>query len=477
MFDYSCIDFIDPAFLNQYFDPTKDGAAAFPQATDEDKEVLYNGRKFTIRFSLSDGLKRIWNYFSYELAGRWPDDLGPYRLMRLESSSVLKDKEQWEIAENIKELIPQAKKEMEMHTHLYDLFEVIQKGFYEPDDDGYNVFTMPKDMKELTHEQVRRRVLCLIAMAVRLKQPDGLEAIMNMAIYKKDGTFWTGRVLPIALPGMYPFWCGLRGTARSSTEMEISLYHAPNDEYKENIATTTDLFNFPLVKGASGARGSIADAMIAPMVLPKPPERGPSKRPEVLEGKQIVSCADKEYTVDNCVKKEMDAVSISLGYDIADRVKSAFWWESPQIAALDPKEAAAIPYNRKSVFNSYLDRAGQYAREKAFRTACFAAATQAGMALALQAMPKQEDGSLTKNETLSIATLQMVNDDGVTWRVYAKAMSTTKLKIGVKSLHYNRFDEMRMSGEAEPYDPRDLIDTSEEFRALCKKFVGYSPAR
>ena len=213
------------------------------------------------------------------------------------------------------------------------------------------------------------------------------------------------------------------------------------------------------------------------MVLPKPPERGPSKRPEVLEGKQIVSCADKEYTVDNCVKKEMDAVSISLGYDIADRVKSAFWWESPQIAALDPKEAAAIPYNRKSVFNSYLDRAGQYAREKAFRTAYFAAATQAGMTLALQAMPKQEDGSLIKNETLSIATLQMVNDDGITWHVYAKAMNTTKLKIGVKSLHYNRFDEMRMSGEAEPYDPRDLIDTSEEFRALCKKFVGYSPAR
>lgn len=29
MFDYSRIDFIDPAFLNQYFDPTKDGAAAY----------------------------------------------------------------------------------------------------------------------------------------------------------------------------------------------------------------------------------------------------------------------------------------------------------------------------------------------------------------------------------------------------------------------------------------------------------------
>lgn len=472
MFDCSRIDFIDPAFLNQYFDPTKDGAAAFPQATDEDKEVLYNGHKYTIRFSLSGGLEKLWDDFSYDLAGRWSKYLGPDYPGRLLPTfsirfrSALKER-------GANALIRRAKRELERYTRLVNREDYVRmcdrfgasrvdEGWLMQDENSTIPSLSPTGelVGELTHNQVRQQILVLIAMIMRLKQPDGLAAFMHHAIYTKDGcSFYTGRNVYIARPDLYPYKLYLRGKALSSTVMEISLSFSALDMEKTTLAETTDLFSFPLLSV-------------------------PAEKLDWIREKRVIPFAGREYTVEciirNNTKERMERESLRKALDIADRVKSAFWWESPQIAALSPAEAAAIPYNYTPLWACHsLNADEKAARVKAFCAACLAAATLEGMTLILQAIPKNEDGSLIELKNLHIATLQMVTDDKVSRELRAWAVSAFELRIDMRDLAYSLDYESRMrcTKNTDPFCTPDLIDASEAYRSLCRQCADQSAAK
>lgn len=472
MFDCSRIDFIDPAFLNQYFDPTKDGTAAFPQATDEDKEVLYNGHKYTIRFSLSGGLEKLWDDFSYDLAGRWSKYLGPDYPGRLLPTfsirfrSALKER-------GANALIRRAKRELERYTRLVNREDYVRmcdrfgasrvdEGWLMQDENSTIPSLSPTGelVGELTHNQVRQQILVLIAMIMRLKQPDGLAAFMHHAIYTKDGcSFYTGRNVYIARPDLYPYKLYLRGKALSSTVMEISLSFSALDMEKSTLAETTDLFSFPLLSA-------------------------PAEKLDWIREKRVIPFAGREYTVEciirNNTKERMERESLRKALDIADRVKSAFWWESPQIAALSPAEAAAIPYNYTPLWACHsLNADEKAARVKAFCAACLAAATLEGMTLILQAIPKNEDGSLIELKNLHIATLQMVTDDKVSRELRAWAVSAFELRIDMRDLAYSLDYESRMrcTKNTDPFCTPDLIDASEAYRSLCRQCAGQSAAK
>lgn len=470
MFDYSKIDLIDPAFLSQYLDPSKDGPEAFLHVNNNcEKIVLYNGKQFTIRFYLLQGLASLWRDYSYELVGRWynPPKGSLYdTLLRLliprwsvQRHEILPDSNCMQTTE---ELLPLLQKELEKRTYCYDLYEVQTKGVFKLGRDGYNELILPKGLRELTHKQVRQRVLCLIAMAARLEQDSSLKTIMNHAVYKKDGTFAINRIVSIASIGIHlgrPFHShleygtyNLRGKAITSTELEIVLTWEGIAE--NSIARATDLFDFPL-KATTEESSTITELTAAGSTL--------SLRKKLLYGTHTISYAGQKFTVKNDVHSEMDRITYNQNYDISAAANSYIWQETVISSCMSPEEV-----ERCQKGYNWLQKADRKKREDAFILACYASATQRGMELIVQGMAKDKDGLLVEKQSFPIATMQMKNDRDNTWHIYAVPIGKDSLKIGIKRIKCTDAEIARMRGDS-PDAPRDLIDISEEFRQLAKQ--------
>ena len=101
------------------------------------------------------------------------------------------------------------------------------------------------------------------------------------------------------------------------------------------------------------------------------------------------------------------------------------------------------------------------------------------MTLILQAIPKNEDGSLIELKNLHIATLQMVTDDKVSRELRAWAVSAFELRIDMRDLAYSLDYESRMrcTKNADPFCTPDLIDASEAYRSLCRQCADQTAAK
>ena len=230
MFDYNKIDAIDPSFLDQYLNPAKTGAAAFGYAGDKQVSIVDGGRTFDFTISMREGLNTLWEDYAYDLVGSW--------------GKVKSNSRSYHFSEKLS--ARKALMELERNTHCYDLEEVRTKGLW---DKEKREMILPNSVQILSHEQVRQRVLCFVAIAMRAMDEDVLRTMLSNAARNKDGSLTRSRVIRVAHLNLYDFGAGeyslrLGGnvTGPSSIELTISFREITGTE----LVSTTDLFNFPI---------------------------------------------------------------------------------------------------------------------------------------------------------------------------------------------------------------------------------------
>lgn len=255
MFDYNLIDAIDPKYLEQFLDPKQTGAAAFKCPGDCEKTIEHEGRTYRVKFEMDDELELVWNDYAYDLVGSWK---GVDENSRMVSVLLHDPRIMREYAMSEKNLL----EELQARTYCYDWNDVSffdeKKGEWRRNESG--VF-------ELSHEQVRQRVLCFIAMCAQVQQEAKLKKIIDLLPSSPSGIPVNGRFeviahLAVAAHDIYHFI--LRVTVEAYTYIKISMSHT--SKLKKEPEGMNDLFEMPLL---------------------------PEKLPELQERNKVIAAAGK----------------------------------------------------------------------------------------------------------------------------------------------------------------------------------------
>ncbi|MCI6291947.1 MAG: hypothetical protein MR620_11700 [Clostridiales bacterium] len=181
MFDYSRIDRIDPDFLEQFLLPGEKFEKAFNFPRKKSKKMKFNGQEYNVRYSLEDGLAVLWNEYAYDIEAKWGRIRANYRAMLREApedENLYISYEEF-IPRNLAQRSPKpvytkGLQALQEETWCYALDPILKTV-----PRSTRKITPPADAPMLTHEQVRRRVLCFVAMIARICQEDGLKLLLN----------------------------------------------------------------------------------------------------------------------------------------------------------------------------------------------------------------------------------------------------------------------------------------------------------
>ena len=183
MFDYSRIDQIDPDFLEQYVDMTKSGADAFRCPQELEREIVYNGATYSVSVDFKDALDILWNEYAYDLTAKWGEVKKNFRAFCITSPDQVHEdsgmicyvmnylpNDENRMGEP-KKANPEGLRALRTETHCYLPAEVEAKMVPHK----LRVLLNEPLTNQLTHEQVRRRVLCFVAMMAQFAEDDTLE--------------------------------------------------------------------------------------------------------------------------------------------------------------------------------------------------------------------------------------------------------------------------------------------------------------
>lgn len=236
MFDYNLIDAIDPKYLEQFLCTGLDGHPWYRCPKNGVRTIEHNGKTYTFRFDLS--FLDIWNEFSYDLLGYW--ERGAFNCGGKRGKELHDKGNSWEKV--------QAK--LEEHTLCYDLLEAEMGGKVKVDTWHGTEYMILDGVEELTHEQVRQRVLCFAAMLNQLEDEAALGKVID-ACCDESGAPKQDR-MPIAQLSIYYYY---KGTAALSSTVYLvqmnkkELLIRTGGEYERvsDLASKIDLFEMPMV--------------------------------------------------------------------------------------------------------------------------------------------------------------------------------------------------------------------------------------
>lgn len=269
MFDYSKIDSIDPKFLATFLDPKKRNKEAFLHTEDEEKTFIFEGKPYTIEYrcqSSTYGLKWLWDSFAYELTGKAGKASDNHRVYNLKQRNF----------KNPSDLL-------KSRTMCYDLPTAVKLGTiqkvpfkfrWEKTERMLDKLILPPTVPELTHEQVRQRLLCFTAMVATLKEEAVIKKVLNYIVNEKKNP--KEKCFPIAYLPIFDD-SNETGTAAAETCIlvntcveeystisdtvdkngkhhiimateesdNIRIYIGYQTNWQESLITTHDLFQFP----------------------------------------------------------------------------------------------------------------------------------------------------------------------------------------------------------------------------------------
>lgn len=167
MFDYSRIDRIDPDFLEQFLVQGEKRDAAFRCPQKLSRKIILDGAEYgvSVEYEREHTLAILWNEYAYDLTAKWGDVKRNYRAKLTQPSTGGRNRVLSEFVPGINDggtkpaPCPEGLRILREETRCYSVHELMAKG---GEKDGEAA--VQAGVSELTHEQVRRRVLCFVAM-------------------------------------------------------------------------------------------------------------------------------------------------------------------------------------------------------------------------------------------------------------------------------------------------------------------------
>ena len=191
MFDYSRIDRIDPDFLEQFLVQGEKRDAAFRCPQKLSRKIVCDGAEYgvSVEYESDHTLAILWNEYAYDLTAKWGDVKRNHRAALTQPStggirSFLADYVPGISYGGEKPApCPEGLRILREETRCYSVHEMMAKGG-EKDCEA----AVQAGVSELTHEQVRRRVLCFVAMMARVTEEDALEKIVRNIVIPSAGS-------------------------------------------------------------------------------------------------------------------------------------------------------------------------------------------------------------------------------------------------------------------------------------------------
>lgn len=187
------------------------------------------------------------------------------------------------------------------------------------------------------------------------------------------------------------------------------------------------------------------------------------RKGEMIEGEYTVLCDGHAFVVQNNIEQSRKKLRYTQKYDPQTAAGNCYSEEEVYQLAVDSPYAVSGVKDWVKESTPVLTAAEKKARKNTFLFICYTAATPEGMTLLVRAASRKKDGTFIKNRVISIAKLQAVSERGETWEVYAKAVDSTTLELGVRKKEFGLYRLNAGTGEA----PCDFIDQSDAFMALC----------
>ena len=187
--------------------------------------------------------------------------------------------------------------------------------------------------------------------------------------------------------------------------------------------------------------------------------------PEMREAKYVIEIGNIRFTVLNNVKQHMKKVRYNQLYDLLVAADHYMSDDEAEALGIDPLSIASYisPYVKENAPQLTADQIAE--RKQMFTSACYAAASIAGMKIIVQSASRKKDGTFTKNRIVHIATLQMVDQRANTWELFAKAVDDMTLEIGIRKIVCKDSEIERIKGLIG--GQQDILATDHDFKTLC----------
>ncbi len=254
MFDYSRIDRIDPDFLEQFLVQGEKRDAAFrcPQRTS--RKLVRNGAEYRVYIDYEDKLAVLWNEYAYDLTAKWDNVRKNYRAMLTQPlppgrmpllTDFIRANNECMI---VTKPCPEGLRILREETRCYSVHELFAKGGQK---DGE--IAVQAGASELTHEQVRRRVLCFVAMMARMTEQDALEEIVRNIEILRAGS--RDRLFEIAHMDLWSrndscLSLSLNIFFANEERARIGVGYGSFDKFGSEFSQKLDLFAFPEGEGS-----------------------------------------------------------------------------------------------------------------------------------------------------------------------------------------------------------------------------------
>lgn len=255
MFDYSRIDRIDPDFLEQFLVHGEKRDAAFRCPQKLCRKIALDGAEYSVKFEYERDhtLSILWNEYAYDLTAKWGDVKKNYRA-KLTQPSISERRYQLEhyvpgIYQGREKPAPcpEGLRILREETRCYSVHELMAKGGQKDSEAAVQA-----GVSELTHEQVRRRVLCFVAMMARVTEEDALEKIFrNIEIPRADsqGKSWEIAHLDLCNQSDFSGMLIMRVFA-TEEQASISVGNGRFYQFDSELSQKVDLFAFPEGEGS-----------------------------------------------------------------------------------------------------------------------------------------------------------------------------------------------------------------------------------
>ena len=255
MFDYSRIDRIDPDFLEQFLVQGEKRDAAFRCPQKLSRKIMLDGVEYgvSVEYESDHTLAILWNEYAYDLTAKWGDVKRNYRAKLTQPSTGGRNRVLSDFVPGINDggakpaPCPEGLRILREETRCYSVHELMAKG---GEKDGEAA--VQAGVSELTHEQVRRRVLCFVAMMARVVEEDALEEIVRNIVIPRAGS--QGRIWKIAHLDLWNYddYSGSLSIQIYATEKgaTISVGYGRFEQFGSELSQKVDLFAFPEGEGS-----------------------------------------------------------------------------------------------------------------------------------------------------------------------------------------------------------------------------------
>ena len=451
MFDYNLIDAIDPRYLEQFLDPKQTGAAAFKCPGDCEKSIEHDGKAYTVKFTVSSGLEAIWKDYAYDLVGSWKGVDENSRMLGFgkPGKSVLK--------------------KLQERTYCFDWNDA---GFIAENDNKWQ-FTSGGAF-ELSHEQVKQRVLCFIAVCVQALTDENLGKIIDMLPHSANGRLMKGRFiviahLPVAADSANHYV--LRISAFEPDKLWVMVTH--KTDLKKEPEGMNELFDLPLNEEKQAQQAAKAAKRAAEQRLhisyksidkALSPEACLCAMTAEVKGKRkLVYEANKELTVTvgpkqihvkctvaTSLSRLWKAYTENIEPDWEDEEEACYYDLEAAVEAagegIDPRSGEFAKGLENGVPEGVPALSQKQVRRRClwFLHACCVCTTDAALQRIAELAPKKKDGGLYKKRILRIATLTYT-EDGQAFQIIAQNMSDTELAVKMRKVVPDKAEMNEMS--------------------------------